>query len=578
MQSQLEIVLDKDTSYTMFAVPGWSVSADKLKTQTRILNKTAEKNLKADTNGSTANVNKPSKKRKRGAHSNGTTVNGDNLARLWEEHIEGKLGGKDSAEAVAKREQRKRKKESREAQVGTAGDITTDGSTKSGIGKADGKEEYQKRKTLKEKRREKKALPQANGDFPPPRPANIAKYAPLDATLTKKHPINPSKDPLPSPSATAKTPSQPSILTPLQSSMRQKLISARFRHLNQTLYTTPSSSSYDLFSQNPTFFSEYHEGFQRQVNAWPENPVDRFIIWIKERGSVKTGGKALGTQKSLFRKDKNGAKSTPALPELPSDPSIIPLPRHHATHTCTIADLGCGTALLSRTLTPLSKSLNLHIHSYDLCASSPLITIADICALPLKDASIDIAIFCLAVMGTNWIDFVEEAWRVLRWKGECWIAEVGSRFASPTGMKKAGRVAHSIGNRTKPGATKKKGKKERDEDADDEDAIFDAEPDSTAPSQAAPGQTTTDLAPFISVLRTRGFLLSGEPELGNKMFVRMRFVKGLTPMRGKNVPAQSATAVDYKGTKFVEKEKKGDGEVGTEEETKVLKACVYKNR
>lgn len=559
----------------MFAVPGWSVSADKLKTQTVTTNKTADRNLKADTNGSAVNVNK---KRKRGAGSNGTTVNGDNLAKLWEEYIEGKPGGKDSAEAVAKREQRKRKKESREAQVGSAGDITTDGGTKSGIGKADGKEEYQKRKTLKEKRREKKALLQANGDIPPPRPANTAQLTHSKVKPIASHSIKPSEDPLPPTSAVADIVSQSSNLTPLQSSMRQKLTSARFRHLNQTLYTTPSSSSYHLFSQNPTFFTEYHDGFQRQVNAWPENPVDGFIRWIKERGLVKTAGKALGTQKSLFRKDKKGQKPNPAMPEPPLDPSIIPLPRHHATSTCTVADLGCGTALLSRTLTPLSKSLNLHIHSFDLCAPFPLITVADIRTLPLKDASIDIAIFCLALMGTNWIDFVEEAWRVLRWKGECWIAEVGSRFVSPAGMKKSGRVAHSVGNRIKPGAPKKKGKKERDDGLEDEDAILDAEPNSTVPSQAVPGQTTTDLAPFISLMRTRGFLLSGEPELGNKMFVRMRFGKGLTPTRGKNVPTQSATAADYRGTKFLEKENKGDGEVRIGEEAKVLKACVYKNR
>ncbi|RJE16810.1 rRNA processing protein Rrp8 [Aspergillus sclerotialis] len=33
-------------------------------------------------------------------------------------------------------------------------------------------------------------------------------------------------------------------------------------------------------------------------------------------------------------------------------------------------------------------------------------------------------------MGTNWVSFVEEAWRVLRGdgKGECWVSEVKSRF------------------------------------------------------------------------------------------------------------------------------------------------------
>ena len=564
----------------MFTVPGWSVSADTLKTQTEKTFTIAEKNLKANTNGSTVNLAKSSKKRKRGVDSNRTVINGDNLAKLWEEHIEGRPGGKNTAEAAAKREQRKRKKDSQEAQRGAAGNnTTTDGSTNSGTIKSDGKEQYQKRKTLKEKRREKKALQQANGDIPPPRPVNTAQLTLGGAKVRGNHSTQSSIDSLPPPSAAAgNTSSQVSTLTPLQSSMRQKLISARFRHLNQTLYTTPSSSSYDLFAQNPSFFTEYHEGFQRQVNAWPENPVEGFIQWIKERGSIKTGSRAFGSQKSLFRKDKKGQKSASAVPEPPSDLSIIPLPRHHATHTCTIADLGCGTALLSRTLTPLSKSLNLYIHSFDLCAPSPLITVADIRTLPLKDASVDVTIFCLALMGTNWIDFIEEAWRVLRWKGECWIAEVGSRFVSPAGMKKVRRVAHSVGNRSKPGATKRKGKKERDEDIEDEDAILDAEPDSAAPSQDVPGRITSDLAPFLSVMRTRGFLPSGEPELGNKMFVRMRFVKGLTPTRGKNLPAQTATAADFRSTKFVEKENIDDEEIGIEGEAKVLKPCVYKNR
>ena len=178
-------------------------------------------------------------------------------------------------------------------------------------------------------------------------------------------------------------------------------------------------------------------------------------------------------------------------------------------------------------------------------------------------------------MGTNWIEFVEEAWRILRWKGECWVGEVGSRFVSPAGMRKE-RVAHSVGNRTKGRGKNKDEKRKSDENLPDNDNIeLDAESAPITPT-ATSIQMTTDLVPFISVLRTRGFKLVGEPELGNKMFVRMRFVKALTPIRGKHVPTIQKEQ-EGKKPRFLEKEK-GSEDVGPEEESKVLKGCVYKNR
>src|SRR5438034_8263854 len=76
-------------------------------------------------------------------------------------------------------------------------------------------------------------------------------------------------------------------LTPLQQSMREKLLSARFRHLNQTLYTSPSSQSLDLFTANPELFAEYHAGFSWQVKeSWPSNPVDEYIRNMKTRGAI----------------------------------------------------------------------------------------------------------------------------------------------------------------------------------------------------------------------------------------------------------------------------------------------------
>lgn len=50
------------------------------------------------------------------------------------------------------------------------------------------------------------------------------------------------------------------------------------------------------------------------------------------------------------------------------------------------------------------------------------------CSLWLQDRTVDVAIFCLSLMGTNWEDFVREAHRVLRVGGTLLIAEVSSRL------------------------------------------------------------------------------------------------------------------------------------------------------
>ncbi|KAH9241923.1 hypothetical protein K456DRAFT_1883646 [Colletotrichum gloeosporioides 23] len=277
-------------------------------------------------------------------------------------------------------------------------------------------------------------------------------------------------------------------------------------------------------------FSEYHEGFRRQVEVWPENP------------------------------NPNGPQ---------------PLPRTDGT--CIIADLGCGDARLASTLASESQKLRLQIKSYDLHSPAKFVTKADVANLPLEDGSVDIAIFCLALMGTNWIDFIEEAYRILHWKGELWIAEIKSRFG-PVKSKNA-VVSHSVGNRRKQAAAEKKGKAAK--------AEAETEADRTALAVEVDGHEDrrgeTDVSAFIEALRKRGFVLRGEGEgnkgavdLSNKMFVKMHFIKGAVPTKGKGLAAAKAAG-------FVEKEKKQKRFVwNTEEdnadETSILKPCVYKIR
>jgi ribosomal RNA-processing protein 8 len=330
--------------------------------------------------------------------------------------------------------------------------------------------------------------------------------------------------------------------------MREKLISARFRHLNETLYTRPSEEAFNLFDESPEMFDEYHEGFRRQVKVWPENPVDSFLKDIRARGKVRQQGKG-----------RPGAPPTPL--------AKTPLPR--TQQECTIADLGCGDARLAEALQSDGKKLKVNVKSYDLQSPSPLVTKADIANLPLADGSVNVAVFCLALMGTNWVDFIEEAYRILHWKGELWVAEIKSRFG-PIRNKNA-PVTHSVGNRKKNAMAGKKGKKGADNDAEhDEDLAVEVD-------GMDDRRRETDVSAFVEVLRSRGFVLQGDREaidLSNKMFVKMHFIKGASPTKGKHVKEQEAP----KGKRGIIRRIDPIDEQPEFNEASVLKPCVYKIR
>ncbi|KAL9123974.1 MAG: hypothetical protein Q9217_006653, partial [Psora testacea] len=77
-----------------------------------------------------------------------------------------------------------------------------------------------------------------------------------------------------------------------------------------------------------------------------------------------------------------------------------------------------------------------------------------------------------------------------------------------------------------------------------------------------------DISAFVEVFRKRGFVLREEPDLGNKMFVKMKFVKNFAKAGLGRGNGFGKTA----GKRFVEEE-------GEElDEGSVLKPCVYKTR
>ncbi|XP_069496572.1 ribosomal RNA-processing protein 8 [Ambystoma mexicanum] len=160
----------------------------------------------------------------------------------------------------------------------------------------------------------------------------------------------------------------------LRMKMEERLKSARFRYINQQLYTSSSNDAQVLFQKDPEAFDIYHHGYRSQVERWPENPVDVIIKYLRNR---------------------------PA--------SLV------------VADFGCGDCKIAR-------SVRNTVHSFDLVALNEHVTVCDMAKVPLPDGSVDIAVFCLALMGTNLRDFFAEANRILKQGGVLKLAEVASRF------------------------------------------------------------------------------------------------------------------------------------------------------
>ena len=186
-------------------------------------------------------------------------------------------------------------------------------------------------------------------------------------------------------------------------------------------------------------------------------------------------------------------------------------------------------------------------------------------------------------MGTNWVDVVDECKRIVRGGGEVWVAEIKSRFsrAGDQKEKKKKKNAAVGGIGRKKGASSGKGKDAIGEEEGDEEALALEE---TEDGKGTGGIDETDVGAFVAVFAKRGLVLKGEPDVANKMFVRMRFVKGLAVGGGKEKKngdglergaAGGRGRMYAKATRFVEDDDDGGEEV---DENKVLKPCVYKIR
>lgn len=142
--------------------------------------------------------------------------------------------------------------------------------------------------------------------------------------------------------------------------------------------TSTSEHMHNWFVNNPNEWKEYHKQREVSKSKWLEDPVDVIAKELNERND-----------------------------------------------TNVIADLGCGLAKLSKIVKSPNKVISVDHYSED-----PDVIKADIADLSeyINYNEVDITVFCLSLWGTNYLDYIKEAYRITSKRGFMYIVEPNDEF------------------------------------------------------------------------------------------------------------------------------------------------------
>eukprot|EP00980_Cylindrotheca_fusiformis_P020822 scaffold7815_cov62-Cylindrotheca_fusiformis.AAC.1 len=175
-----------------------------------------------------------------------------------------------------------------------------------------------------------------------------------------------------------------------------------------------------------------------------------------------------------------------------------------------VADFGCGDAQLAKDLLKVNNNKDqCQVYSFDLVSQNELVTACDMAHVPLENKSVDVVVFCLALMGTNLADFIREAHRVLKDNGRVHIAEVRSRI----------EYSHSNKNSSNNNSSQM----EEDDDEDDEPK---SKQQQQQQQQKNDSTLSGTLKEFLLVLEKLGFECA-RTDRSNKMFLFLELKKNV---------------------------------------------------
>ncbi len=156
-----------------------------------------------------------------------------------------------------------------------------------------------------------------------------------------------------------------------------RLIQRRFGDLsvmNGRFNTAYSQTTHERLKQNPEEWYLYHTLYRQARQTWAEIPYERIAKSLEKRPDWVVG------------------------------------------------DFGCGEAQLAAILPN-------KVYSFDHVAINDKVVACDMAHTTLADATLDVAVFSLSLMGLNYVDYIKEAHRTLKFGGFLKIAEPISRWA-----------------------------------------------------------------------------------------------------------------------------------------------------
>ena len=148
-----------------------------------------------------------------------------------------------------------------------------------------------------------------------------------------------------------------------------------FSTMNARWNNAVSSKTSNRLQTTPEEWEQYHTLYRKARENWAVVPFQEFIRWCKNREGY------------------------------------------------VIADFGCGEALVAKAVSDRHT-----VHSFDHVAIDESVIEGDMAKTNLDPESVDVALFSLSLMGSNFTDYLREAYRVLKIDGQLHIWEAVSRF------------------------------------------------------------------------------------------------------------------------------------------------------
>jgi hypothetical protein len=149
-----------------------------------------------------------------------------------------------------------------------------------------------------------------------------------------------------------------------------------FSNLNRLWNQTNSEATHERLQANPEEWERYHTLYRESRKNWTVIPYEEMVRWCQQRSGY------------------------------------------------CIGDFGCGEAKLAEAVSDRHT-----VYSFDHIAVNNKVIACDMAHVPLEDEALDVAIFSLSLMGSNFTDYLREAYRTLKLDGQLHIIEATSRFS-----------------------------------------------------------------------------------------------------------------------------------------------------